>query len=166
MAKSKPSKTQKATQREKGREEISEKELERRHERFFLVFHTITVLGRYLAITVSVVGLAYFGIYKPIEISHGETTTISYVVDFLANMKADVMLARGVTTGSLAMAWAERRKRLRERKERDERIRKLETAIDQGRTQVSYSFKTRIAQSWSESRGASPRERVPGPVIF
>lgn len=91
-------------------------------------------LGRYFLVVSGVVGLAYFGIYMPIEASAGKDTAISYVVNFISDVKLDVVLAWGSAAGASAWAIRERRAKMSERKEKDKRIADLEKHIDSRRT--------------------------------
>ena len=76
----------------------------------------------------------YVGVYMPIEASHGETTTITFILDWIAYFKINVVLAWSAAAGCAGWAIVERKKRLRERKERDDRIKKLEMQIDPNRS--------------------------------
>lgn len=71
--------------------------------------------------------------------SAGQETTINYAVKFLADVKLHVWIAWGTAAGCGMWATTERRKRLSERKEKDERIKKLEQAIDPNRTSSGLS---------------------------
>lgn len=76
----------------------------------------------------------YVGIYLPIQASAGKSTLVSYVVNFATSIKLDVILAWGAAVGCGTWASYEKWKRLRERKEKDERIVELERQIDKGRS--------------------------------
>ena len=76
----------------------------------------------------------YVGVYLPVEASHGEATTITFILDWIAYFKINVVLAWSAAAGCIGWAIAERKKRLRERKERDDRIKKLEMQIDPSRS--------------------------------
>jgi hypothetical protein len=80
------------------------------------------------------VGCFYVGIALPVQYSAGQTTSISYVLTWVQSLKLDVMLAWGTAAASTVWALRERLKRIRERKERDDRIAKLEREKDPHRT--------------------------------
>lgn len=94
----------------------------------------VSKLGITGLVGLTVVGAVYFGVYCPIEASHGEATAIQFVLSWIADLKLNVALAWGTALACSAWAVRERRKRLRERRERDERIVKLERQIDPNRT--------------------------------
>ena len=81
----------------------------------------------------SVLGI-YYAIYMPIEASHGETTAVHFVVDWCTKLKMNVILAWSAGGAGVLWARSERKKRLRERKEKDDRITKLERQLDPNRT--------------------------------
>lgn len=76
----------------------------------------------------------YVGLYLPIKVSVGETTNIHYLLNFISKINANILVSWGATVGTTAWAWGERKKRLQERKERDDRIIVLEKQIDPNRT--------------------------------
>lgn len=84
--------------------------------------------------SIAVIAAIYFGVYLPVKISAGKTTTIQYLVSWLADFNIHVVLA---WSAAAACGWwgsQERKKRLHERAKRDERIRELETQLDPNRT--------------------------------
>jgi hypothetical protein len=91
-------------------------------------------LGKTAIICTATVLCIYYGVYQPIAISHGETTTVRFLMDWMAEIKANVVLAWGATAASLLWGKAQRGKRLRERRERDDRIAALEKQIDPNRS--------------------------------
>ena len=91
-------------------------------------------LGKFAISGLAVVYSIYYGLYRSIEAAQGKTTTIVYLVEWLSKLKIDVCLAWGLAFGSILWGWVERKKRLKERRERDERITKLECQIDPDRT--------------------------------
>ncbi len=97
-----------------------------------------TELGFQLAkttmICVTVVASIYFGIYKPIQISTGEVTVITYALSFVADLKLHVWLAWGVAASCGGWALAERRLRMKERETKDRRLSDFERTLDPGRT--------------------------------
>lgn len=85
-------------------------------------------------ICAAVVLFGYVAIYKPIDAAKGEQTAINYVVNWLGDIKLNVGLAWTATGASTAWALLERRKRLKERKEKDARIGAFERSIDPDRS--------------------------------
>ena len=120
--------------RNTGKSKLSERELERRLQLALKVLDVVRDLGKLFFLTVMVFCVAYFAIYLPVKASHGETTTITFVLDWLARLRLNILLAWGTTFGCFVWARAERAKRLRERQERDTRITELETKLDPNRT--------------------------------
>ena len=96
-------------------------------------------LGKYAVVMFGVVGFAYCGIYLPFEASAGQTTTISYVVNFLSKIKADVLISWAATAGTGVWAWKERGKRISEREAKDKRIKRLEEQVDPNRSSSNLS---------------------------
>lgn len=91
-------------------------------------------LGRPAIVATAVVLCVYFGIYQPVKLSHGEQTVVRLLYGLTTSFSANVVVAWGGTIASLAFAWTVRRRWLSERKEKDERIKKLEVRLDPGRT--------------------------------
>lgn len=96
-------------------------------------------LGKYTVVMLGIVGFAYCGIYLPVEASAGQTTTISYVVNFLSKVKADVVISWVATAGTSMWAMKERGKRISEREAKDKRIKKLEEQVDPSRSSSNLS---------------------------
>ena len=122
------------TRNKKNASELTSEQREFRGMLWMRGFTLVENLGKWLIIGLTIVGAVYFGVYLPIKISAGKTTTISYIVNFLANINAEVIIS-WVTSGAAAL-WAvsERKKRLAERAEKDERLKKLEQRVDPGRS--------------------------------
>jgi hypothetical protein len=113
---------------------ISKEELERRHQRWLYGCEQISTIVKMFLVCLTIFGTAYVGIYLPIEASHGETTTINFLVKWLTNFRMNVVLPWALCGGAMYWASSERKKRLLERHERDERIKKLESKIDPNRS--------------------------------
>lgn len=111
---------------------------ERSGERLFLLvmraFDLIEKLGPTILICATVVAFAYYGIYKPVEVSAGKTTIINHFWSMMGNLDVNVAIAWGAATGFGLLAHSQRKKRLRERKEKDTRIAELEQIIDPNRS--------------------------------
>lgn len=88
----------------------------------------------YSIVAFSVVASIYYGVYKTVEVSHGEETSITFILDWIADFKLNIALAWGAAAGCGGWAIAERKKRLREREERDNRIANLELQLDPNRS--------------------------------
>jgi hypothetical protein len=91
-------------------------------------------LGKYGILAGCLVGCFYVGIALPVKYSAGQTTTISYLLSWAQAIKLDVFLAWTTTAGMTIWAVRERMKRIKERREKDERIAKLEKQLDPTRT--------------------------------
>jgi hypothetical protein len=81
-----------------------------------------------------VVGCVYCGIALPVKYAPGDETVVKVVVDWLWALRVDTIVS---LTGCGALFWwamSEKRKRIREREERDRRLKKFEQEIDPGRS--------------------------------
>jgi hypothetical protein len=83
-----------------------------------------------LLVCAAVVLTAYVGIYLPIKETAGQTTAIHVLQQWVFDANLNVYIAWAAGMSGVVYGYAERRKRLREREERDKRIRQLEEAID------------------------------------
>lgn len=113
---------------------VSEGELDRRHTRYMRVCGVVESLGTALLIVLGIAAFAYIAIALPVRYSAGKETTISFALNWVANVQLHVWLAWSAAAGMGTWAWQERKKRIRERTERDERITELEKQIDPNRT--------------------------------
>jgi hypothetical protein len=91
-------------------------------------------LGKAVLIGISVVLTAYFAIYKPIEVSAGKETVVTYTQSLLGDFKIETWIAYGSTLAMTGAYHRERKQRLKERDEGDRRIREFETEKDPGVT--------------------------------
>ncbi|MCA9164144.1 MAG: hypothetical protein R3C99_08315 [Pirellulaceae bacterium] len=123
----------------KSSRKITKEEIEARTQIWVRAIDFAESAFRGFVVVACVFTVVYFGIYRPIEISAGKSTAINYAVQLLADVKLHVWLAWGAALGCSAWALQERRKRLSERKEKDERIQKLERAMDPSRTSSGLS---------------------------
>lgn len=98
----------------------------------------------------AVVGGVYFAIYLPIKVTAGKTATIQYLVSWLADFNVHVALAWSTAAACLWWGWRERKKRLQERAERDERIKQLETHLDPNRTSSNLTVDGHAVQREAE----------------
>jgi hypothetical protein len=87
----------------------------------------------------TILGCVYLGIYLPVQISAGKSTSINYLVNVAFDLKLHVWIAWAAGAGGVGLAVTERNKRLKERKEKDERIEKLEQQIDPNRSSSGLS---------------------------
>ena len=111
-----------------------ESELHRQHERFIYLSGVAERVAKAFLIGSTIVLSTYFGIYKPMEVSAGKTTWVSYTQSLLGDFKIETWLAYGGTLAASGACFNERKQRLKERAEKDRRIRELETQIDPGVT--------------------------------
>ncbi len=88
--------------------------------------------------------VCYFGVYLPIEASAGKQTSVLYAMKFISDVKLHVWAAWGAGAVGAGYGITERRKRLSERKERDERIKSLEIQIDGKRSSSGLSVNGEI----------------------
>lgn len=108
----------------------SEKELERQHLRFMSVVETVKTGIRWTLGGLTVVGTAYSAFYLPVQASAGMQTVITNAQSIIGNLNASVWVSWAVTAGTAVAVEGMRRKMLKERKEKDARIRELEQKID------------------------------------
>lgn len=108
----------------------SEDELRRQHERFILRWNIGASIAKYLIVGFSAVAFAYVTFYLPVQASSGEETTITHGIKFLADINAHVYLAWGAAAATTYWGWNERKQKLSERAQKDQRIRELEKKLD------------------------------------
>jgi len=111
-----------------------EAEADRRIALIWRLMELVERLGIYFIVTGGIVAGLYVAVYLPIKVSHGEETSITFILNWIADFKLNVTLAWGAAAGCGGWAIAERKKRLREREERDDRIKKLEMQVDPNRS--------------------------------
>lgn len=114
--------------------QLTEKDRERAFALALQRWDTIRQIGNRGVVVIGVVLVTYVGVALPVKYSAGKQTSISYVLNWMQNMRIDAALAYCGAAGSAGWAVWERKKRLRERKERDDRIRELELGHDPNRT--------------------------------
>jgi hypothetical protein len=132
----------------KGRKtRLSEEDKERAHEKWMKGLDSLVSLGKVAFICTAFVASMYVGVALPIKYSAGTTTIISYGLQWAQALKVDVLLAWGTAATCAGWAWSERKKRLRERKERDDRLVKLEQSKDPNRTSSGLTVDGRIARA-------------------
>jgi hypothetical protein len=130
--------------------QVSEKERERRHERFGLVVFTLERVVSRLGVTAGVVVAVYFIFAAPIKYSAGQATSITYLVDFLSNIRVSVWLPSCFAAGFFGWGWGERKLRMRERREKDQRLKELEMKLDPNRSSSQLSVDGNAIQGTSE----------------
>ena len=113
---------------------VTEEEQKRYHQRFLAIVGGIRLLFQTAIIGVFAWLCVHSMFYLPIQAAHGETTSITVAQNWLANVNASVYLAWGASALGGAYGWRERKKRLEERKEKDDRISQLEHALDPTRS--------------------------------
>lgn len=119
--------------------DVSEQELQRKHERFLAVVVLLTQLGASFFRWGGVLAALYVSIALPIKYSSGQTTVITYVVQWVTDLQAHIVLPWIAGASGLAYGWQQRRRRVSERAERDARIEKLELGYDPNRTSSELS---------------------------
>lgn len=129
--------------------QISEEEYQRRHVRTMFIASGVFSVARYLIVGIVVVACFFVTFALPVIVSHGETTTITVVQNWLANLDAHVWVSWVVTAGAVGYGLNERKLRRKERSEKDARIVSLERDIDPGRTSSG------IDQSGNPQQGTS-----------
>lgn len=112
----------------------SEPELQRYHARFVLALNAAKSGLQWLIVGTAVCVVAYVTFYLPVAVSHGETTTISVMQTWAANVNASVWFSWAATGACGGSALYMRRRWVKERTEKDARIKALETQIDANRT--------------------------------
>ena len=117
-----------------GADDFQVAEAERRFTLAVRRMELVEKLGKPFIVMVGLVAIVYFGIYMPIEASRGQKTIITFVLKWIGDFNVHVALAWGSTVGCCGWAITERKKRLREREERDDRIKKLEMQLDPNRS--------------------------------
>lgn len=130
--------------------QVSEKELVRRHERFALGVLATERLFTRLGYTVGIVLAVYFTFAAPIKYSAGQATSISYLVEFLSSIRVSLWLPTCVAAAALEWGRRERSLRMRERREKDQRIKELEMKLDPNRSSSRLSVDGNAVQGTSE----------------
>ncbi len=87
-----------------------------------------------LIVSAAVVLSVYFGVYLPIKVGAGETTTIKYGLEWITLLKLDVILPIGVGVGGCVYGWRQRSLRMKERRLKDAQIKDYQMRIDPTRT--------------------------------
>jgi hypothetical protein len=118
----------------------TESELGRRHERVLLLINVGERLGKVLLLGLTVVGVAYFAVYKPIAVSAGKETFVTYTHSLFANIQIETWIAYGGTAAMGVAYVRERKQRLAERDAKDKRLRELESLIDPNVTSSGLSL--------------------------
>lgn len=112
---------------------LSEKDRERQHQLALKRWDVISILGKYFLVVVGIAASLFVGIALPILFSSGKATGIEYTINWIADFQLHVWIAWGAAATATVVAAIERRKRIKERGEKDERIIKLERGIDPNR---------------------------------
>lgn len=128
----------------------TDKDKERAHELAMKKWDVFSSLCKYVAVGAIIVGALYVGIALPVNYSSGQQTTITYLLAWAVNADVQVWIAWGVAGAAAIWAGLERAKRLRERKERDERLLKYETVKDPNRTSSGLTLEGKVAPEGDE----------------
>lgn len=113
---------------------LSEEDKKRRFSLMMATINGIRITCIVAIIAGAFVASVYCGIYLPIKETAGETTFISYTVNFLWDIKFHIWAAWGAAASCAGWAIWEKRSRIKERGEKDARISELEEFIDPLRT--------------------------------
>ncbi|HQU43221.1 MAG TPA: hypothetical protein PK867_10435 [Pirellulales bacterium] len=116
--------------RKKGSDKPSEAELERRDVRFHAGLRVAERLAHTFLVCACITTCVYLGLYLPVKEAHGEVTTIRVIHNFLADVKANVVIGWTVGAAGGIYGWRMRKKLHQERGTKDARIRELEKRLD------------------------------------
>lgn len=112
----------------------SEEEHARSHARWIYKVDAIRNVSKTFVIGFWAWAVVYAGVYLPVRDAPGTQTILSVTQNWVVNANLHVYLAWGAAAAGALYGANERRKRLRERGERDKRIKELEQHIDPNRT--------------------------------
>lgn len=103
-----------------------------------LVWHRLIEFGQKLSLYVLIgfifFAISYWGIYKPVEASAGQATTIKVIQDWAGSVNAPVWLGWLLAGVSWAILWCMRREHKNEREDWHGRNAILEKQLDANRT--------------------------------
>jgi hypothetical protein len=120
---------------------VSEEEYQRRHARWMFVVASIVGVCKLFLICATAVACFYVTFALPVQIAHGEMTSINVVQSWVVNLDAQIVVSWGLAATAVGYGLNERRLRHKERTEKDARIAKLETAKDPGCTSSKINQK-------------------------
>jgi hypothetical protein len=120
---------------------ISEEEYQRKHDRWCIIAAGVISCCKLVIICVLIFGCFYAAFVMPIQIAHGETTTIAVAQSWVVNVDAQIWVSWGLAATAGAWGWTERKLRHKERAVKDGRIAQLEQAIDPNRTSSNVDQK-------------------------
>lgn len=112
----------------------SERDRERDHALAMKRLDAVVTVFRPFMLMCGVAFILFCGVALPVIYSAGKETTISFILDWVQSIHLGEIAAYGAACGGCGWGWLERRKRLREREERDQRIIALERSLDPQRT--------------------------------
>lgn len=110
--------------------QLTEEDKIRRHEFVIVCVNSLTTLVKTFMVVGCAVACAYFIFTVPVVETAGKTTTITVTQKFLAAIDAHVYIAWGTAAAATALYWNERKQKLKERQEKDARLRRYEKEID------------------------------------
>lgn len=93
------------------------------------IANVITTLGKWAIAGASLVGFGYVAIYLPVEASAGQDTTIDYAINWISDLKLDVLVGWSLAAGAGVWGYYERRQRHKEKKAYSERRQQFEESI-------------------------------------
>lgn len=106
---------------------------------FFAILDALKEMSRPVCWSAAACFVVFYGIYKPIEVSAGQETTVKHIINWVADFKLDVLIAWSAA-GAMGAGWRlERVGRLKERAEKDARNKTLEASHDSGRSSSNLS---------------------------
>lgn len=130
MAKPTPAKAAAKRRKDAAERVQNEADRVRSHERFVQRWNTFRHLGGRLIIAAGVIGTAYVVFYLPVTVAPGGVTVVSLTQNFVANVYAHVWMAWGTAAAAGTGWYREHRARIKEREEKDRRLREFEKARD------------------------------------
>ena len=118
----------------------SESELSRLHARWMFGISSIRNICMTAVVGFWAWAVVYAGVYLPVRDAPGTKTILEITQNWIFNANLHVYVAWGAAAAATAYGLSERRKRISERGEKDERIVKLETQLDPNRTSSGLSI--------------------------
>src|SRR5947209_15477186 len=103
-------------------EPVDSAELIRKHERWMAVINGVVSCFWTAIVMAGLCVGCYVTFYLPVQVSHGETTTISNIQSWVFDLNAHVVVAWSAGAGGIAYAMYQRRRLVGERAQKDARI--------------------------------------------
>jgi len=109
---------------------LSEADKQRAHEAFIQRWSTFKETAKVFLICTAFVSTAYVVFYLPVTVAPGEHTSVSLKQGFIANVNTSVWIAWGAAATMGLALFREHHHRLKERNEKDKRLREFEKIHD------------------------------------